>query len=111
MRRITAVRFNGHQCFYLRNGVMKVMTFRNISEIKMNDLKKWEKLVQEVYQIDADTLSESLQFLEKEVFNYFNKKWMPKNISIHFRYYISLRIACKTSTFVARSAGLHPEKS
>lgn len=65
MRRITAVRFNGHQCFYLRDRSMKVMTFRNISEIKMNDLGRWEKLIQEVYQIDLGSLSESLDFLEE----------------------------------------------
>ncbi|WP_249308725.1 arylamine N-acetyltransferase [Lederbergia citrea] len=65
MRRITAVRFNGHQCFYLRNRSMKVMTFRNISEIQMNDRKKWGKLVQEIYQIEAESLVESLDFLEE----------------------------------------------
>ncbi|MEK3889760.1 arylamine N-acetyltransferase [Bacillus sp. FSL K6-3431] len=65
MRRITAVRFNGHQCFYLRNESMKVMTFRNISEIKMSNFDKWAKLIQEVYQIEIDSLSESLQFLSE----------------------------------------------
>lgn len=63
MRRITAVRFNGHQCFYLRNHSMKVMTFRNISEIKMNDQARWSKLIQEVYQIKEESLIDSVDFL------------------------------------------------
>ena len=65
MRRITAVRFNGHQCFFLRNRSMKVMNFRNISEIKMNDQEKWAQLIQEVYHIEPDSLADSLKFLEK----------------------------------------------
>ncbi|MFC5465087.1 arylamine N-acetyltransferase [Lederbergia graminis] len=63
MRRITAVRFNGQKCFYLRNGTMKVMTFRNISEIKMNETDKWVKHIHEIYQIDKTSLLESLDFL------------------------------------------------
>lgn len=63
MRRITAVRFNGHQCYFLRNNSMKIMTFRNISEVKMNDFGKWEKLVGEVYQVDSESLVDSIQFL------------------------------------------------
>lgn len=65
MRRITAVRFNGHQCFYLRNKIMKVMTFRNIQEIKLNSLEKWLKQVQEVYQIEEESLRESIDFLNE----------------------------------------------
>ncbi len=65
MRRITAVRFNGHQCFYLRNRSMKVMTFRNISEIKMTNFDRWAKLIQEVYQIETNSLSGTLDFLEE----------------------------------------------
>ena len=64
MRRITAVRFNGQKCYYLRNQSMKVMTFRNISEIKMRNSQQWAKLIQEVYDIEASTLTESLEFLE-----------------------------------------------
>ncbi|MBO0992502.1 arylamine N-acetyltransferase [Bacillus sp. SD088] len=65
MRRITAVRFNGHQCFYLRNNIMKVMTFRNIQEIKLNSLEKWLKQIQDVYQIEEESLLESIDFLNK----------------------------------------------
>lgn len=65
MRRITAVRFNGHQCFYLRNRSMKIMTFRNISEIKMTDYNRWAKLIQEIFQIDPKSLPETLDFLEE----------------------------------------------
>lgn len=65
MRRITAVRFNGHECFFLRDSSMKVMTFRNISEFHMKDLNKWQKVVQEVYQIDPGSLAESIDFLQQ----------------------------------------------
>lgn len=65
MRRITAVRFNGHQCFYLRNQTMKVMTFRNISEVRMDNWNKWLKLVQDVYQIEEESIRESIGFLKE----------------------------------------------
>ncbi|MGE6259858.1 arylamine N-acetyltransferase [Heyndrickxia sporothermodurans] len=65
MRRITAVRFNGHECYFLRDGSIKVMTYRNIREIQMRDMNKWRQTVQEVYQIDEHSLDESIQFLEK----------------------------------------------
>lgn len=64
MRRISAVRFNGHQCFFLRNETMKVMTFRHISEVKMTGPDKWKKTVQQVFQIDEESLDESLTFLK-----------------------------------------------
>ena len=65
MRRITAVRFNGQKCYYLRNRSMKVMTFRNISELQFRDVSQWAKYIQEVYDIDVSSLSESLNFLEE----------------------------------------------
>lgn len=71
MRRITAVRFNGHQCYFLRNNSMKIMTFRNISEVKMNDFEKWEKLVREVYQVDSEAMVDSIQFLADRGINLF----------------------------------------
>lgn len=71
MRRITAVRFNGHQCFFLRNETMKVMTFRNISEIRLHDPDKWMALIQEVYQIDKHSTRASLSFLKKRGINIF----------------------------------------
>lgn len=64
MRRITAVRFNGHECYFLRDRTIKVMTYRNIREIQLKDRNKWLKLVQEVYQIDETSLIESIGFLE-----------------------------------------------
>ncbi|MCJ7840981.1 arylamine N-acetyltransferase [Lederbergia sp. NSJ-179] len=73
MRRITAVRFNGHQCFYLRNETMKVMTFRNIQEIKLNSLQKWLKVVHDVYQVEEISLRESIDFLgERNIFLFLN---------------------------------------
>lgn len=65
MRRITAVRFNGHQCFYLRNQTMKVMTFRNISEVRMDNWDRWLKLVRDVYQIEEESIRESIDFLKE----------------------------------------------
>ena len=65
MRRITAVRFNGHECYFLRDHSLKVMTYRNISEINLRDIVKWKKYVREVYQIDEDSLDESIEFLKE----------------------------------------------
>lgn len=65
MRRITAVRFNGQECYFLRDHSIKVMTYRNIREIQMRDINKWKKTVQEVYQIEENSLSESIQFLKE----------------------------------------------
>ncbi|MFS0646705.1 arylamine N-acetyltransferase [Siminovitchia sp. 179-K 8D1 HS] len=73
MRRITAVRFNGHQCFFLRNETMKVMTFRNISEIRFHDPDKWMDLIQEVYQIERSSAAASLSFLEERGVRLFSK--------------------------------------
>lgn len=64
MRRITAVRFNGHQCFFLRNQTMKVMTYRNISELHIREVDKWLNLVHEVYQIDRKSINPALTFLK-----------------------------------------------
>lgn len=71
MRRITAVRFNGHQCFFLRNQTMKVMTYRNISELQINELEKWKNLVHEVYQIDKKSMGPALAFLKNRGVNLF----------------------------------------
>lgn len=71
MRRITAVRFNGHQCFFLRNQTMKVMTYRNISELKVLELEKWMNLVNEVYQIDRNSIEPVLAFLKNRDVNLF----------------------------------------
>jgi hypothetical protein len=64
MRRITAVRFQGNQCYFLRNHTLKVMTYRNIREYQMRDLDKWREMIQEVYHFDSSSLQDSLQFLE-----------------------------------------------
>ncbi|GIN92926.1 hypothetical protein J6TS1_33980 [Siminovitchia terrae] len=71
MRRITAVRFNGHQCFFLRNRTMKVMTYRNISELQINEQEKWINLIHEVYQIDRNSIEPALDFLKKRGVNLF----------------------------------------
>ncbi|MBS4175616.1 arylamine N-acetyltransferase [Bacillus sp. FJAT-49736] len=73
MRRITAVRFNGHECYFLRDRTIKVMTYRNIREIQLKDMKKWLHLVREVYQIDQNSLMESVDFLEQRGVHLFRK--------------------------------------
>ncbi|MFC7786111.1 arylamine N-acetyltransferase [Rossellomorea sp. GCM10028870] len=65
MRRITAVRFQGNQCYFLRNETLKVMTYRNIREYQMKDLDKWKDIVGEVYHFDSSSLQESIQFLHQ----------------------------------------------
>lgn len=65
MRRITAVRFQGNQCYFLRNETLKVMTYRNIREYQMKDLEKWKDIVREVYHFDSSSLQESIQFLQQ----------------------------------------------
>ncbi|MEW4309055.1 arylamine N-acetyltransferase [Rossellomorea marisflavi] len=64
MRRITAVRFQGNQCYFLRNRSLKVMTYRNIREYQMKDFEKWKEIIQEVYQFDSLALRDSIRFLE-----------------------------------------------
>ncbi|RWR05800.1 arylamine N-acetyltransferase [Siminovitchia fortis] len=71
MRRVTAVRFNGHQCFFLRNRTMKVMTYRNISELQINEQEKWINLIHEVYQIDKNSMEPVLTFLKNRGVNLF----------------------------------------
>ncbi|MGE8205308.1 arylamine N-acetyltransferase [Heyndrickxia sp. NPDC080065] len=73
MRRITAVRFNGHECYFLRDRSIKVMTYRNIREIQMRDIDKWKTTIQEVYQIDENSLDESIQFLSERGVALFGK--------------------------------------
>lgn len=73
MRRITAVRFNGHECYFLRDRSIKVMTYRNIREIQMRDINKWRMTVQEVYQIDENSLNESIEFLKERGIELFGK--------------------------------------
>ncbi|MFD1708209.1 arylamine N-acetyltransferase [Siminovitchia sediminis] len=65
MRRITAVRFNGHQCFFLRNKTMKIMTFRNISEWHINDRERWVNLIHGIYHLDKTSLDPALTFLKE----------------------------------------------
>jgi arylamine N-acetyltransferase len=65
MRRITAVRFHGNTCYFLRNGTLKAMTYRNIREYQMRDMAKWINTVNEIYHFDKESIQESVDFLEK----------------------------------------------
>ncbi len=73
MRRITAVRFQGNQCFFLRNNTLKVMTYRNIREYQLNDIYKWQDVIQEVYQLDSNALQHTVQFLAQRNVTLFPK--------------------------------------
>jgi hypothetical protein len=73
MRRITAVRFNGQECCFLRNDTMKVMTFRNISEIRFHDPERWMEFIRDVYQIEKHSAAASLSFLEERGIQLFSK--------------------------------------
>ncbi|MDQ0215795.1 arylamine N-acetyltransferase [Oikeobacillus pervagus] len=64
MRRMTAVRFQGNSCYYLRNNVLKVMTYRNIREYHMRYQNQWLRMVNDVFQIDQASLENSIHFLE-----------------------------------------------
>ena len=80
MRRITAVRFNGQKCYYLRNRSMKVMTFRNISELQFKRRESMGEVIQEVYDIDVYSLSESLDFLEERGIEIIFRKELKKHL-------------------------------
>jgi arylamine N-acetyltransferase len=72
MRRITAVRFQGNQCYFLRNETLKVMTYRNIREYQMRDIQRWKDIVQEVYQFQNASLDDTLHFLKQRNVTLFN---------------------------------------
>jgi len=65
MRRVTAVHFNGSECYYLRDLSLKIINYRNIREIQMRDYDKWKQTIQAIYQIDEDTLEQTIVFLQK----------------------------------------------
>ncbi|MEZ0118487.1 UNVERIFIED_ORG: arylamine N-acetyltransferase [Heyndrickxia coagulans] len=64
MRRVTAVRFNGRECYYLRDRSLKIMNYRNIRELHMRDFARWKDTIGEVYKIGEDALLETIQFLD-----------------------------------------------
>ncbi|GER67993.1 hypothetical protein BpJC7_19870 [Weizmannia acidilactici] len=65
MRRVTAVRFNGRECYYLRDRSLKIMNYRNIREVQMKDFERWKETIGEVYQIGEDSVLETVQFLNQ----------------------------------------------
>ncbi|WP_018664422.1 arylamine N-acetyltransferase [Heyndrickxia acidiproducens] len=65
MRRVTAVRFNGRECYYLRDTSLKIMNYRNIREVQMKDFTRWKNVIQEVYQIEEESLAETVEFLQQ----------------------------------------------
>ncbi|MEI5907412.1 arylamine N-acetyltransferase [Bacillus spongiae] len=72
MRRITAVKFQGNTCFYLRNQTLKVMTYRNLREYEMRSYQKWRDTVQQVYGFHDRPLEEAVEFLQDRGVSLFN---------------------------------------
>ncbi|WP_335869439.1 arylamine N-acetyltransferase [Bacillus sp. 2205SS5-2] len=64
MRRITAVKFQGNTCYYLKNESLKVMTYRNIREYQMRSYPKWRDAVQKVYGFQDEALEAAVKFLQ-----------------------------------------------
>ncbi|QPC45507.1 arylamine N-acetyltransferase [Mangrovibacillus cuniculi] len=68
MNRLTAVRFSGNECYFLRNDTIKIMTYRARRELKLKDEQRWLHTVQQVYQVDEETLKSAVGVLkEKEL--------------------------------------------
>ncbi|MHC8520328.1 hypothetical protein ACPJHQ_02355 [Rossellomorea sp. H39__3] len=103
MRRITAVRFQGNQCYFLRNRSLKVMTYRNIREYQMKDFEKWKEIIQEVYQFDSLALRDSIRFLEDRKIDLFrdNPPHIDNSLDFSFekRYDIVRRVRCPNEYF------------
>ncbi|HZG73641.1 MAG TPA: arylamine N-acetyltransferase [Chondromyces sp.] len=65
MRRITAVRFQGNQSYFLRNETLKVMTYRNIRERRFGQMEQWKKVVSDTFHLESGDLEESVEFLSE----------------------------------------------
>ncbi|KAB7705279.1 arylamine N-acetyltransferase [Bacillus aerolatus] len=63
MRRISAVRFQGNDCYFLRDHTLKVMNYRDIREYHFRELNQWMQTVAEAFQLDEQGMEESLEFL------------------------------------------------
>ncbi|WP_100330214.1 arylamine N-acetyltransferase [Bacillus xiapuensis] len=73
MRRISAVRFNGNDCYFLRNHTLKVINYRHIKARHFQEKEQWKKAVAESFQVDEQALEESILFLEKRGVRLFAK--------------------------------------
>lgn len=63
MRRISAVRFQGNNCYFLRNQTLKVINYRDIREYHFREPVQWMRTVAEAFQVDEKGMKESLSFL------------------------------------------------
>ncbi|WP_203364293.1 arylamine N-acetyltransferase [Bacillus sp. REN10] len=73
MRRISAVRFQGNNCYFLRNETLKVMNYRDIRAHHFKEKEMWLKAVAEAFQVDEQGVEESLVFLEQRGVELFEK--------------------------------------
>lgn len=73
MRRISAVRFQGNNCYFLRDETLKVMNYRDIRAHHFKEKAMWMKAVVEAFQVDEQGLEESIAFLEQRGIELFEK--------------------------------------
>ncbi|KIL72416.1 arylamine N-acetyltransferase [Bacillus badius] len=73
MRRISAVRFQGNNCYFLRNQTLKVINYRDIREYHFREQTPWLRTVAEAFQIDEKGIEESLAFLNERGVHLFTK--------------------------------------
>ncbi|MFK2826034.1 arylamine N-acetyltransferase [Bacillus sp. B190/17] len=72
MRRITAVRFQGNNCYFLRDNTLKVMNYRDIREYHFREPDHWMQTVAEAFQVDERGIEESLRFLAERGIHLFD---------------------------------------
>ncbi|OCA82911.1 arylamine N-acetyltransferase [Pseudobacillus wudalianchiensis] len=74
MRRISAVRFQGNNCYFLRNETLKVINYRDIREYHFREPAQWISTVAEAFQLDEKGIEESLVFLADRGIYVFDKE-------------------------------------
>lgn len=74
MRRISAVRFQGNNCYFLRDRTLKVINYRDIREYHLREPVQWMKTVAESFQIDEKSMAESLHFLAERGVHLFDRE-------------------------------------
>ncbi|MBM7650206.1 hypothetical protein JOC78_003190 [Bacillus ectoiniformans] len=73
MRRISAVRFYGNECYFLRDDVLKVMNYRDIREYRYRNKEQWMQAVAQAFHVDEISMKESLDFLDQRGISLFKK--------------------------------------
>ncbi|KKB37056.1 arylamine N-acetyltransferase [Bacillus thermotolerans] len=63
MRRISAVRFQGNQCYFLRDHTLKVIDYRGIREHCFQRQDQWIQAVTEAFHVEEQGVQEAVRFL------------------------------------------------